>query len=424
MFARPVPHGEFHGEMGLHRFLADGLDTADLVEARAPTPWLILATEGDFFTPDAAELVYKEAQHWYSLYGAEDKVHLFVAPGPHGMPLPTRELIYEWMIRWLKDGKGDFHEQPVHQYLSHELVVTRSGHVDDEPGSRKLYQVILDDFHAKKRQGTVPELIAELRKWEVPTAGAPPDVKVLEESNTPEGRVQHIRFESEPGVNIEGKLYLPGSAGQKPAVLLVADKIKTYYIPSTEMLAERMVKLGRVVLTLEVRDDPSGIDRREHIGNWMANTRADHIGRNLAAMRAHDILRGVDVLSATSDADPAPLHAAARGVAGVWLLLAAAVDTRINKVWLDRTPYSLRAALNTTMNDSLLDAMIPGFALHWDLEDLTRAMGTRPVLWTDPTNWMDRIIPLHPPFQYRYVLGDATDFYDTQDNMYMGEFLK
>ena len=394
------------------------------MEARAPIPWLILATEGDFFTPDAAEVVYKEVKLWYGLYGAEDKVRLYVGPGPHGMPLPTRELIYEWMIRWLKDGKGDFHEQAVHQYLSHELLVTRSGHVDDLPGSRKLYQLIHDDFQAKKRQGTVPELMAELRRWGVPTEGAPPDVKVLGESNTPEGRVQHIRFESEPGVNIEGKLYLPGSAGRKPAVLLVADQIKTYYIPSTEMLAERMVKLGRVVLALEVRDDPSGIDRREYIGNWMANTRADHIGRNLAAMRAHDILRGVDVLSATSDVDPASLHAAAREVAGVWLLLAAAADTRIKKVWLDRTPYSLRAALDTTMNSSLLDAMLPGFALHWDLEDLTRAMGTRPVLWTDPTNWMDRIAPLHPPFQYRYVLGDATDFYDTQDNMFMSEFLK
>ena len=30
MFARPVPHGEMHAEMGLHRLLAERLDTADL----------------------------------------------------------------------------------------------------------------------------------------------------------------------------------------------------------------------------------------------------------------------------------------------------------------------------------------------------------------------------------------------------------
>jgi hypothetical protein len=67
-------------------------------------------------------------------------------------------------------------------------------------------------------------------------------------------------------------------------------------------------------------------------------------------------------------------------------LLAAAIDTRISKVWLDRTPYSLRAALDRSMNTDLFDAAIPGFALHWDLRDLTQAMENRPVLWTDPKN--------------------------------------
>jgi hypothetical protein len=58
------------------------------------------------------------------------------------------------------------------------------------------------------------------------------------------------------------------------------------------------------------------------------------------------------------------------------------------------------------------------------LEDLTKAMGDRPVLWTEPTNWMGRIVPLGPPFRYRYVLGDTTDLADAQDNMYLDEFIK
>ena len=36
------------------------------------------------------------------------------------------------MIRWLKDGRGDFREQPVKLYPNHQLLVTRSGHVEDE----------------------------------------------------------------------------------------------------------------------------------------------------------------------------------------------------------------------------------------------------------------------------------------------------
>jgi cephalosporin-C deacetylase-like acetyl esterase len=420
LFAGPDPDSE----MSFPDFLASGLDTADFVELSAPTPWLIQATEHDYFTPAGAKLVYEEVRRWYALYGAEDKVRFFIGSGPHGTPLESREAIYEWMIRWLKDGQGDFHEQPVRLCTNHELLVTPTGRVEDEPGSRKLYQFILADFRAQKRQRTIPELLAELRKLGIPTEGSSPEVKAWDEANGPEGRRQHIKFESEPGVELEGKLYLPTSPGRKPAVLLVADKASYFLAASTETLAQRMAKKGRVVLALEPRDSPSGYDDRPFVGNWLTNARANQIGRNLPAMRAHDILRGVDVLAARDDVDPASIRVAARGVKGIWLLLAAAADTRIRKVWLDRTPYSLRLALENSLNTGLFDAVIPGFALHWDLEDLTKAMGDRPVLWTEPTNWMGRIVPLGPPFRYRYVLGDTTDLADAQDNVYLDEFIK
>jgi len=420
LFAGPDPDSE----MSPPNLLSSGLDMADYVELSAPIPWLILATEGDYFTPAGARLVYDEARRWFALYGAEDKLRFFVGPGPHGTPLETREEIYKWMIRWLKDGQGDFHEQPVKLYTNHELLVTPTGHVDDEPGNRKLYELIADEFRARKQPGTIPELLAELHRWNMPSDGPPPEVRVSDEWNGPEWRRQSVKFESEPGVEIGGKLYIPHSGERKPAVLLVADRMSSYWIPSTASLAEKFAKTGRVVLGLEPRDSSSQDDHRPYVGNWLANARANQIGRNLPAMRAHDILRGIDLLAARSDVDPASIRAAARGVKGVWLLLAAAVDTRIGKVWLDRTPYSLRAALENSMNTDLFDATIPGFALHWDLQDLTQAMGHRPVLWTDPTNWMERPAFLGPPFQYRYILGDTTDLHDAQDNAYINEFVQ
>jgi hypothetical protein len=141
-------------------------------------------------------------------------------------------------------------------------------------------------------------------------------------------------------------------------------------------------------------------------------------------MRAHDILRGVDLLVAREDVDPASIRAAARGVKGVWLLLAAAVDSRISGVWLDRTPYSLRTALENPMNTELFDAVIPGFALRWDLSDLRQAMGDRKALWTDPANWMGHRVPLDGPFRYRYIIGDTTDLHDAQDDSFIDEFLR
>ena len=420
LFAGPDPDSE----MSPPHLLSSGLDMADYVELSAPKPWLILATDRDYFTPSGARIVYEEARHWYDLYGAPDKLRFFVGPGPHGTPLETREAIYEWMIRWLKDGHGDSHEQPVKLYTNHELLVTRSGHVQHEPGSRKLYQLILDEFRAKKRQKTIPELLIELRRLKVPSEGSAPEVIVSEVVDGLEGRREQVKFESEPGVEISGRLYIPKSGGRKPAALLIADKMSSYWIPSTTSLAERIAKTGRIVLELEPRDSPAQDDHRPYVGNWLANARADQIGRNLPSMRAHDILRGVDVLAARSDVDPGSIRAAARGVSGIWLLLAAATDTRIGKVWLDRTPYSLRAALGNSMNTGLFDAVIPGFALHWDLEDLRKAMRNRSVLWTDPTNWMERPVSLGPAYRYRHVIGDTTDLHDEQDNAFISEFIQ
>ena len=172
-----------HSEMTLPQQLAHGLDTADFVELSAPTPWLIQATEQDYFPPAGAKLVYDEARRWYSLYGAEDKVALFVGPGTHGTPLVSREAVYQWLIRWLNDGRGDSHEQPVKLFANHELLVTRTGRVEDEPGSRKLYQLILDDLHAKRKQGTTSELVAELRSLKIPTDGSAPAMKMLSETD-------------------------------------------------------------------------------------------------------------------------------------------------------------------------------------------------------------------------------------------------
>jgi hypothetical protein len=418
MFARPVVNGEFHAEMGLPHFLAAGLDTADFVEAAAPKPWLIMATEHDFFTPDAAKLVYDDARRWYGIYGAEDKLSFFVGPGPHGTPLETREHMYEWMIRWLKDGKGDFHDQPVKLYTPFELQVTRTGHVDDEPGSRKLYQIMLDDQRSKRRPRTIAELLTELRRLELPAETSAPEAQVLDETNGATGLVQHIRFETEPGLEIEGKLYLPTStSGRRQAVLLVADR-------NTSALADQIAKSGRIVLELELRDSPWGYDYRPYIGNWVNNTRADHIGRNLPGMRAHDISRGIDVLAARSDVDPTSIRAAAKGLKGIWLLMAAATDARVGKVWLDRTPYSFQPALENTMNTGLFEAAIPGFALHWKIQDLVKAMGTRQVLWTDPTNWMEKVVFLGPPYHHRYEIGDITDMATAQDDAYLEELLK
>jgi len=434
MFTGPDPDSE----MEFPRSLASGLDHADFAELAAPTPWLFLATEHDYYSPPGVKIVYDEVRNWYKLYGAEDKVRMFVGTGPHGTPPETRAAIYEWMIRWLKNGKGDFLERNVHQYTNNELIVTKTGQVEDEPGSRKLYQVVQEDFRAKRHPGTIAELQEELRKLQIPTDGSSPAVKVVEESKTYNVTHQRIKYESEPGIEVEGDLYIPTTPGRKPAVLLVRDRSSNRWIMPTTELGEMMAKKGRVVLEMEPRDSPlprqpynaasTGcfpcVQRFSLTGNWLSDDRADLIGRNMPALRTHDILRGIDLLAARSDVDSGSIRAFGRGIRGFYVLLAGAADARIGKVWVDRTPHSLQSALDNSTNLNLFDADISGFVLHWDLEDLVKAMGSRTVLWTDPANWTGQVLSLGPAYQYRYVLGDNNDLEYAQDIEWAKELMQ
>jgi cephalosporin-C deacetylase-like acetyl esterase len=420
LFATSGPHGE----MTFPNFLASGLDTADFVELSAPKPWLLQSTQHDKFgfSREGVQLVYNEAQDFYSLYHARDKVGFMVSPGDHGMPLEAREGLYQWMIRWLKNGQGDFHEQPVKMFSDGELRVTRTGHVEDEPGSRKLFQILADELRAKRSEGTISTLRAELKSLAIPTDASAPKVRILDETSDDFGKRQHLQLESEPEIWLDATLYLPSSAGRKPAVLIVGAK-ESSENPSTATTAEKIARLGQVVLELNPRASVLQNTSGSYTGDWISAMQANLIGRNLPAMRAHDILRGVDLLRTLPDVDPDSIRATARGVTGICLLLAAAADFRIKAIWLDKTPYSLRSAFDNSMTADLSEVVIPGFVLHWDLDDLVKAMGTRPVLWTDPTNWMQGVVPLRPPYRYRYVLGDVTDETDTQDDRLIREFL-
>ncbi|HKW96525.1 MAG TPA: acetylxylan esterase [Bryobacteraceae bacterium] len=372
-------------EQSIPGFLAAGLDIADYIELFAPKPWLIVSTTGDFFPIDGARAAFQEASDWYSLYGAKDKIAWTIGHGGHGTPLEDREAIYGWMIRWLKDGHGSAKEEPVELAPPFDLWATESGQVD----GRDLYEVIRESFRKKQSERPASEMLADIRKWAA--LDGHPSTRVLSETKGADFDTQVLAIESEPGLEISAMLYTPRAAGRKPAVLLIDE---------SSALAHRMAEAGDVVLSLSPRGVPAA-GGRALIGDWLTNTRAMLIGRDLAGMRTGDIVRGVELLAARPDVNAEAIRGAARGVEGAWLLMAAAIDPRISRIWLDRTPYSLRAALDNPLSRDLHDAIVPDFALHWDFADLVRAVAPRTVIWSDPTDWMRAVVPHLSGYTYR-----------------------
>jgi dienelactone hydrolase len=335
-------------EQSLPGFLSSGLDQTDYVELFAPKPWLILSTEKDFFTPAGAKQVYEEAKGWYKLYGAPEKVEWVVGPGPHGTPLKVREALYGWMIRWLKDGKGDPREAQVELLPDHALWAAEAGQV----GGREVHEIIRETGASKSAAGgSVKQFISELLA-----------------SNPARGGV----------IEITGKR----GSGAQPLAILVG---------GSDNEAADLAAKGHVVARVKFEEPP---DNKPFAGNWKANTRAWLIGHNLPAMRANTIRAAIDEAGKQAQIDSKQISGKASGVAGVSLLMAATVDERITSVSLERTPHSVKAALDTPVHRNLHDAVIPGFALRWDFKDLRDAIAPRKVVWINPTDWVGNIVPL------------------------------
>ena len=337
--------------------LADGLDQTDYVELFAPKPWLITSTEDDFFTPAGAKQVADEAQRWYSLFDASDRVRWVVGPGGHGTPLRVREAIYDWMIRWLAPGTATAAEEALTLLPDRDLLVTPKGQA---PG-RELYQVIAE---TPRQKGSA----ADLETF----------VRALVQRNPALVRVNRLP---------------PVGKTRRPAVVLVQSSLTV--TDEEKALAADGHVVARVVLSGR-GDDPG----RPRSGNWMNNTRAWLVGRNLPAMHASEINAVVHQLAQRPDVDASQISARASGVAGIALLLAAATNPQLGSITLDHTPHSLRAAIEAPIHTNLHDAVIPGFAVKWDLADLRALMRPRAVIWRDPTDWMGNVVALGDGFVY------------------------
>ena len=208
-----------------------------------------------------------------------------------------------------------------------------------------------------------------------------------------------MAIQAEPGLEIAATLYAPYVPKNRQRVVLLVNEQAS--------LAARFARQGYMTLNAMPRGLPLPASH-ELAGDWKAATRAWVIGRNLAVLRATDILRAAEMLTFRSGVPAPEVVAAARGVDGFPLLLAAAARPIFARVWLDGTPYSFAQAMEAPLTRNLHAAVIPGFALKWDMEDLVKAISPRQVIWSDPTDWMGNVVPRLAGKLYR-VMDEGDD---------------
>jgi len=409
--------GPQDAEQDLMYALTKGWDMADLLSVRAPKPTLVITTSQDMFPIQGALETCAEVGRVYRAFGASANFRMVTDDAPHASTLKNREATYAFFQRVL-DNPGDSLEVRVSSPRPEALRVTTTGQV-----STSLRGETAFSLNAKDVSRRLSALAAKRRRAlsaaggrSFSTAGRGgreylarvlQSAKLLSGYREPAGTSRaaagsgpvsdvgpwFVGRAQRPGYVIE-KYLLKGEgdyrmpylvlkpvAPVRKAVIYLNSRGKAADLDSemevlvrngAEVVAPDLVGIGE--LGPGVFQGDSYIDSVSY-NLWFA---AMMVGRSIVGIQAGDVVRIVNQLERERIPE---IYGYAKGRLAPVLLHAAAFDTAIRKVALDR-PYVSYEAIATDSNysPSLLYGTVAGAIGVYDLDDLAASLAPRPLL--------------------------------------------
>ncbi len=324
LWADPGPQD---AEQNFAGFLRDGLDFPDFLLAFAPKPIQMSTATRDFFPIAGARATYTEARAIFDLLGAADHAGYFEFDDTHGWSKPRREATYRWLARWMQNRNDDGAEAPdLEVSAPEELRASPTGQVSTSFPDAETIQSL---------NAARAEEITRMRVLAGNFAG-----------------VVSVRL----GITDEKRAALPGlRPGGKPAVLYVGTPVR----PDPE------------AVTVPVRL------RRASAKPYQTAMRALLVGKTLAGIWTSDVLHAFDQAAARPDVDPGRIRIVGAGTGAVLALYAALLEPRIANVTCEDMPPSYMELVRMKTHPEVMDLIVPGVLLDFDIPNLVAALGSR-----------------------------------------------
>ncbi|HEX8780209.1 MAG TPA: methylenetetrahydrofolate reductase, partial [Nocardioides sp.] len=83
--------------------LRHDINNVEIAATIAPRPLLMISATGDW-TKETIEVEYPAVRSIYQLFGAADRVHAVRIDAEHNYNKASREAMYAWMARWLRNA--------------------------------------------------------------------------------------------------------------------------------------------------------------------------------------------------------------------------------------------------------------------------------------------------------------------------------
>jgi cephalosporin-C deacetylase-like acetyl esterase len=375
LWTKPGPQD---AEQNFPGFLSAGLNFGDFMIAFAPKPVTMLTGIRDFFPIDGARDTYAEVKRLFEVLDAPGQAGYFEYDDEHGWHKPRREATYRWLTRFLQGRDDDGVEPPIKPEPENNLNATPTGQVSTSFGGETVQSLNLKaaeklfSSRAALRISSPDKMRALVAKrLNVPARAGVPKVTSVGPNA--------LLIETEPGIRIPARLFVPSGGGKHAAVIYINSAGKDADTKAIESLTQG----SNLVLVIDPRgwgeSAPEKTSSGSYTGVWRLAQRAMLIGRPLIGMQVYDVLRSFDYLASRQDVDRSRVRLKGIGNGGTVALYAGALEPAIAAVDSEGAIPSYMAIAHAKTHSGVIDIVVPGVLNDFDLPDIAALMAPRPV---------------------------------------------
>jgi cephalosporin-C deacetylase-like acetyl esterase len=388
--------GPQDAEQNITGQVAFGMDHADYIEMRAPKPTLVLASTRDFFDIQGTWTSFREAKRIDTKLGFPERVDMIEADAGHGYGKSHREAMARFMCRWLKGEDRVITEADVPIEKDATLQCTRTGQVLDDLHGKSVFDLnaALANEYAKKRAEKTwkPE---EFRKEVARLIGLPneiPTAKVTEAGSAmgEEIVIERRVYRTDSGVPLPAVLLGPTKGAREgPLLVYLHGDGKAGSADASHSSADQYARGGRRVLAIDLRGygetAPAVVEKGKGPAfgvEFKESFLALHLNRPLLGQRVYDLLCVLKAVDPKGEGVELVAHGSVVPVA----LHAAALDTRIKSLRIERGLASWDLVVQTPISHNQLVNVVPGALAGYDLPDLAARLAPRPLFIAEPVD--------------------------------------
>ncbi|MGH9617590.1 MAG: alpha/beta hydrolase [Acidobacteriaceae bacterium] len=415
------PLGPGDVEQNLFPAALYGIDNVDLLTAIAPRP---LLTAIEHYGP-AFDQAAHAIEARYRQLGVPQNFATVASDDPHAWTPKLRLATTDWFCRHFYKREGPSTESDFETVAPEDLYCTPDGSLRYSHKGQSIFSII-----AKKQASLPPAVpmpktsteraayqkkiqadIGKLLHYQKPDQ--PLDVRHVVTTPREGYRIDKVQFLSEPGIYIPAWVFIPnGKTGVLPTILYINDD--GMEVDGMEDLGEEasglthgvldtMARKGNLIVAVDVRGigetrplHPASTSCNEFGQLFDLETDLSYMSwsmdRSLLGMRVRDVVQSVNFAINTPQADGKNLHVIGKGMAGLWCLYAAALDSRIRSLISVESLLSYRSLASVDRYLYGADVFVPDVLLHFDLPQIAAAVASRPLTLIEPRDAMKNAV--------------------------------